>query len=229
MTVGKIIRKVPVVVGKCTGFAVNRTFFPHNRSAHLLVILGVDLFRIGRMISNFGLPMGPFQLQDLTGYGVALAVGKEFAKAFPDLIFNSPLVELLVKNGRNVKEILYLNFCDILFPLNSVVNPISVTDKEILEMILFPVVNEACRVLDEGIMVRASDLDIASVLGMTFPSYRHLYLHFEDQFTYAAQSSSTSDSDYLLFGSDGIVFWADTVGANHCAPATSSPSSKSRL
>ncbi|KAM3221484.1 hypothetical protein P3L10_020754 [Capsicum annuum] len=62
--------------------------------------------------------------------------------------------------------------------------PIFVTDQEIVEMILFPVVNEACRVLDEGIVVRASDLDVASVLVMSFPSYR-----------------------------GGIVFWADTVGA----------------
>lgn len=46
------------------------------------------------------------------------------------------------------------------------------TDQEIVEMVLFPVVNEACRVLDEGMVVRASDLDVASVLGMSFPSYR---------------------------------------------------------
>lgn len=50
--------------------------------------------------------------------------------------------------------------------------PISITDQEIAEMILFPVVNEACRVLDEGVVVRASDLDVASVLGMSFPKYR---------------------------------------------------------
>lgn len=58
--------------------------------------------------------------------------------------------------------------------------PISVTDEEIVEMILFPVVNEGCRVLDDGVVVRASDLDAASVLGMSFPSYRsavHTYLH----------------------------------------------------
>lgn len=50
--------------------------------------------------------------------------------------------------------------------------PINVTDEEIVEMIMFPVVNEACRVLDDGVVVRASDLDTASVLGMSFPSYR---------------------------------------------------------
>lgn len=56
--------------------------------------------------------------------------------------------------------------------LDHFLQPISVTDKEIVEMILFPVVNEACRVLEDGIMVRASDLDTASILGMSFPSYR---------------------------------------------------------
>lgn len=61
MTISKIIKKVPVVVSNCTGFAVNRTFFPYKQSAHILLLLGVDLFRIDRLIKNFGLPMGPFQ------------------------------------------------------------------------------------------------------------------------------------------------------------------------
>ncbi|GMI88578.1 ABNORMAL INFLORESCENCE MERISTEM [Hibiscus trionum] len=206
MTVGKVIKKVPVVVGNCTGFAVNRTFFPYTQGAHLLVSLGVDAFRIDRVISNFGLPVGPFQLQDLAGYGVAMAVGKEYEKAFPDRVFKTPLVELLVKNGRNGKNNgkgFYIyekgskpkpdpSVLPIIEESRRLTNimpagkPISVTDKEILEMLLFPVVNEACRVLEEGIVVRASDLDIASVLGMSFPSYR-----------------------------GGIVFWADIVGANH--------------
>ena len=61
IAVGKTIKKVPVVVGNCTGFAVNRAFFPYNQSAHLLANLGVDIFRIDKVISDFGLPMGPFQ------------------------------------------------------------------------------------------------------------------------------------------------------------------------
>uniref|UniRef100_A0A2C9UAQ8 Uncharacterized protein n=1 Tax=Manihot esculenta TaxID=3983 RepID=A0A2C9UAQ8_MANES len=179
LTVGKSIKKVPVVVGNCTGFAVNRTFFPYSQGAHILVNLGVDVFRIDRLISTFGLPMGPFQLQDLTGYGVAVAVGKNNGKGYyiyekgskpkPD-----PSVIPIIEESRRVTNIMPNG------------KPINVTDQEIVEMILFPVVNEACRVLDEGVVVRASDLDIASVLGMSFPSYR-----------------------------GGIVFWADTVGPKH--------------
>ncbi|XP_058114184.1 peroxisomal fatty acid beta-oxidation multifunctional protein [Magnolia sinica] len=206
MTVGKTIRKVPVVVGNCTGFAVNRTFFPYTQGAHILANLGVDVFRIDRAISSFGMPMGPFQLQDLAGYGVALAVGKEFASAFPDRTFPTMLVDLLVKSGRNGKNngkgyYIYekgskpkpdpsvqaiieesIRICNIM-PGGK---PISVSDQEIVEMVLFPVVNEACRVLDEGVVVRASDLDIASVLGMSFPTYR-----------------------------GGIVFWGDSVGSGY--------------
>lgn len=206
MAVGKAIKKVPVVVGNCAGFAVNRTFFPYTQSAHILVNLGVDVFRIDRLISSFGLPMGPFQLQDLAGYGVAVAVSKIFADAFPDRTFRSPLVDLLIKDGRNGKNngkgyYIYQkgskpkpdsSVLPIIEEARRTTNimpggkPITITDKEVVEMILFPVVNEACRVLDEGFVVRASDLDVASVLGMSFPSYR-----------------------------GGIVFWADTVGPKH--------------
>ncbi|GAA0141307.1 dehydrogenase [Lithospermum erythrorhizon] len=206
MTVGKTIKKVPVVVGNCTGFAVNRTFFPYTQSALFLVNLGVDLFRIDQLISSFGLPMGPFQLQDVSGYGVAIAVGKEFATAFPDRTLRSPLIELMIKNGRNGKSngkgyYIHekgskpkpdLSVQSIIEESRRLTNampggkPIAVSDQEVVDMILFPVVNEACRVMDEGIVIRASDLDVASVLGMGFPSYR-----------------------------GGIVFWADLVGAGH--------------
>ncbi|XP_073043286.1 peroxisomal fatty acid beta-oxidation multifunctional protein AIM1-like [Primulina eburnea] len=206
MTAGKTIKKVPVVVGNCTGFAVNRTFFPYSQSAHLLANLGVDVFRIDQLISNFGLPMGPFQLQDVAGYGVAVATTKEFSLSFPDRTFASPLVDLLMKNGRNGKSngkgyYIYekgskpkpdpsvLPIIEESRRLTNIMpggKPITVTDEEIIEMILFPVVNEACRVLDDGIVVQASDLDVASVLGMSFPSYR-----------------------------GGIVYWADTIGADY--------------
>ncbi|GER45401.1 fatty acid oxidation complex subunit alpha [Striga asiatica] len=206
MTVGKAIKKVPVVVGNCTGFAVNRTFFPYSQSAHLLVNMGVDVFRIDRLIHDFGLPMGPFQLQDVAGYGVVVATTKEFSSSFPDRTFQSPLVELLLKNGRNGKNngkgyYIYekgskpkpdptvLPIIEESRRLTNVMpggKPISVSDEEIVEMILFPVVNEACRVLDDGIVVRASDLDVASILGMSFPSYR-----------------------------GGLIYWADTIGAHH--------------
>ncbi|MBA0777468.1 hypothetical protein Gotri_005483 [Gossypium trilobum] len=191
LTVGKIMKKVPIVVLNCTGFAVNRSFFPYMQIPHLLVHLGVDLFRIDRAIRNFGFPLGPFQLQDLGGFRLGKASGKEYENAFPDRTFRSPLTELLLKNGRNGKsngkgfyvhekgskpkpDPSVLPIVDESRKLMNIMpggKPISVTDEEITEMVLFPTINEACRVLDEGVVARASDLDVASVLGMSFPSY----------------------------------------------------------
>ncbi|KAG8070505.1 hypothetical protein GUJ93_ZPchr0006g41151 [Zizania palustris] len=204
ITVGKMIKKVPVVVGNCTGFAVNRTFFPYTQGSHLLVSIGIDVFRIDRVISSFGMPMGPFQLQDLAGYGVALAVKDIYVSAFGTRNFDSDLVDLMVANGRqgksNGKGYYIYEKGGRPKPDPSVQlvideyrrhakmmpggKPVTLTDQDILEMIFFPVVNEACRVMDENVVIRASDLDIASILGMGFPKYR-----------------------------GGLVFWADTIGA----------------
>lgn len=57
----KIIQKVPIVVKNCTGFAVNRTFFPYMQGADMLANLGVDVFRVDRVITEFGMRIGPFQ------------------------------------------------------------------------------------------------------------------------------------------------------------------------
>ncbi|VAH56918.1 unnamed protein product [Triticum turgidum subsp. durum] len=206
ITVGKIIKKIPVVVGNCTGFAVNRTFFPYTQGAQLLVSLGIDLFRIDRIISNFGMPMGPFQLQDLAGYGVALAVKDIYAAAFGTRNFNSVLVDLMAETGRQGKSngkgyYLYEkgakpkpdpNVQHVIDEYRRQAKtmpggkPVTLSDQDILEMVFFPVVNEACRVMDENVVIRAADLDIASVLGMGFPKYR-----------------------------GGLIFWADTVGASY--------------
>ncbi|KAH9320634.1 hypothetical protein KI387_015273, partial [Taxus chinensis] len=206
MNLGKIIKKVPVVVGNCTGFAVNRMFFPYTHSAQLLANLGVDIFRIDRVVTSFGMPMGPFRLLDLIGYEVSTEVGKQFASAFPDRIFKSPITSLMIENKRagekngkgfylydekrkahpdpTVKEIIEQSIkITQLMPGGK---PIVVTDQDILEMLFFPFVNEACRVLNEGIAVKASDLDVSSVLGFGFPAYR-----------------------------GGLMFWADNVGARH--------------
>ncbi|TVU32598.1 hypothetical protein EJB05_24335, partial [Eragrostis curvula] len=189
ITVGKIIKKVPVVVGNCTGFAVNRTFFPYTQGSHLLVSLGIDVFRIDRVISSFGMPMGPFQLQDVAGYGVALAVKEIYSAAFGERNLDSDLVDLMVQDGRqgksNGKGYYIYEKGGKPKPDPSVQNvieeyrkrakrmpagkPVTLTDQDILEMIFFPVVNEACRVMDENVVIRASDLDIASILGMGFP------------------------------------------------------------
>ncbi|XP_030463124.2 glyoxysomal fatty acid beta-oxidation multifunctional protein MFP-a [Syzygium oleosum] len=206
LDVGKKIKKTPVVVGNCTGFAVNRMFFPYTMAAMLLVECGADLYQIDRVITKFGMPMGPFRLADLVGFGVAIATGAQFIQNFPERTYKSMLTPLLQEDkrlGEATRKGFYLyddrrkaspdpelkKYVEKARSISGVsVDPklVKLPEKDIVEMTFFPVVNEACRVLDEGIAVKAADLDIASVMGMGFPPYR-----------------------------GGIIFWADSLGSKY--------------
>ncbi|KAJ6911963.1 glyoxysomal fatty acid beta-oxidation multifunctional protein MFP-a-like isoform X2 [Populus alba x Populus x berolinensis] len=206
LDVGKKIRKTPVLVGNCTGFAVNRMFFPYTQAAILLVEHGVDLYQIDRVITKFGMPMGPFRLADLVGFGVAIATGMQFVENFPERTYKSMLLPLMQEDkrgGETTFKGFYLyddrrkakpdpelrKYIEKARSISGVaVDPklAKLPEKDIVEMIFFPVVNEACRVLAEGIAVKAADLDIASLMGMGFPPYR-----------------------------GGIMFWADSFGSKY--------------
>ncbi|KAE8736040.1 Glyoxysomal fatty acid beta-oxidation multifunctional protein MFP-a [Hibiscus syriacus] len=206
LNVGKKIRKTPIVVGNCTGFAVNRMFFPYSQAGLFLVERGTDVYRIDRVITKFGMPMGPFRLADLVGFGVGIATGMQFIENFPDRTYKSMLVPIMLEDKRSGEATgkgfyLYDNkrkarpdpelnkYIEQSRSISGVaVDPkfVKLSDKDIAEMIFFPVVNEACRVFAEGIAVKAADLDIAAVMGMGFPPYR-----------------------------GGIMFWADSLGSNY--------------
>nr|XP_016440409.1 PREDICTED: glyoxysomal fatty acid beta-oxidation multifunctional protein MFP-a-like [Nicotiana tabacum] len=196
LDVGKKIKKTPVVVRNCTGFAVNRMFFPYTQAALLLVEHGTDMYCIDRAFTKFGMHMGPFRLCDLIGIGVAMATEAQFILNMPDRTYKSMLIPLMqqdkrlgettqrgfyiyderckakpdpeikkyIEKARDISgvstdtKLLHLSVLD----LNQLEK---LSDKDIVEMISFPVVNEACRLLAEGIAVKAADLDIASVMG----------------------------------------------------------------
>ncbi|KAI3828946.1 hypothetical protein L1987_03058 [Smallanthus sonchifolius] len=206
LDVGRKIRKTPVVVGNCTGFAVNRMFFPYTQAAILLVERGADVYKVDRAITKFGMPMGPFRLCDLVGFGVAVASGSQFVVNFPERTYKSMLIPLMQEDKRAGETTrrgfyLYNDKCKA-SPDREIkkyiekareISGISVepkfgklSDKNIIETVFFPVVNEACRVYAEGIAIKAADLDIAGVMGMGFPPYR-----------------------------GGIMFWGDSVGSKY--------------
>eukprot|EP00268_Persea_americana_P031369 TRINITY_DN3050_c0_g2_i3.p1 TRINITY_DN3050_c0_g2~~TRINITY_DN3050_c0_g2_i3.p1 ORF type:complete len:728 (-),score=159.83 TRINITY_DN3050_c0_g2_i3:358-2541(-) len=206
LDVGKKIRKTPIVVGNCTGFAVNRMFFPYSQSAFLFVDHGLDVYQIDHAVTKFGMPMGPFRMVDLVGFGVALATGKQFVENFSDRCYRSALMSFMIEDKRAGEATgkgfyLYDNkrkaspdpelkkYIESSRSFAGVsVDPklMKLSDKDIVEMVFFPVVNEACRVLAEGIAVKATDLDIASVMGFGFPPYR-----------------------------GGVMFWADSLGSRY--------------
>ncbi|KAF5465456.1 hypothetical protein F2P56_015465 [Juglans regia] len=206
LDVGKKIKKTPVVVGNCTGFAVNRMFFPYSQAAILLVEHGTDPYQIDRASTKFGMPMGPFRLADLVGFGVAIATGMQYIEHFPERTYKSMLIPLMQedkRSGQSTRKGFYIydekrkaspdpelyKYIEKSRSISGVtIDPklVKLPEKDIVEMIFLPVVNEACRVLAEGIAVKAADLDIAAVMGMGFPPYR-----------------------------GGIMFWADSLGSKY--------------
>lgn len=203
----KQIKKMPVVVGNCTGFAVNRVFYPYTMAACLLVDLGLDPYRIDAVIKDkFGMPMGPFRLSDLVGGDVGVHVGMNIMESFPDRVYPATLIPSLVAAKRlgektgagfykfDAKRKAHADpeglapFLAASRAKNSMRKPSSMSDEDIIEFIFFPVVNEGARVIAERIVSKASDLDVASVLGMGFPPFR-----------------------------GGLIKWADTVGAPRIA------------
>jgi len=202
------IKKTPVLVGNCTGFAVNRVFFPYTMAACLLVDIGVDPYRIDRVISGkFGMPYGPFRLSDLVGADIGMHVGRNFVETFPDRVYVTQLMILMnthkrlgEKTGKGFYKFTKTrkatpdpDLADIIKKSRAAAGLIDnggqlpkLTDQDIIELVFFPVVNEGCRVIAEGIVAKPSDLDIASILGMGFPPYR-----------------------------GGLIFWADLVGARY--------------
>lgn len=205
LEMGLKIKKTPVVVGNCTGFAVNRVFFPYTMAACMLVDLGADPYLIDKVIKGqFGMPMGPFRLSDLVGGDVGLHVGKNFVESFPDRTYKSALIPMLndmkrlgEKTGRGFykyegrKQLPDPELKDLVAKSMQAAGLAQhaaafkgMTPKDIMEFIFFPVVNEGCRVVAEGVVDKPSDLDVASVMAMGFPAPK-----------------------------GGLIFWGDLVGA----------------
>lgn len=205
----KRLGKTPIVVGNCTGFAVNRVFFPYTMAACLAVDLGVDPYRLDALVAGtFGMPMGPFRLSDLVGGDVGSHVGANIVAAFPDRVYPATLIPSLVAAGRLGEKSGAGFYRHDAAARRAAPDPAGLapflaasrqrcplprpsagfSDDELLQFVWYPVVNEAARVIDERVVDKASDLDVASVLGMGFPAWR-----------------------------GGLVHWADEVGAARCA------------
>eukprot|EP00191_Tetraselmis_sp_GSL018_P016528 CAMPEP_0177592728 /NCGR_PEP_ID=MMETSP0419_2-20121207/8721_1 /TAXON_ID=582737 /ORGANISM="Tetraselmis sp., Strain GSL018" /LENGTH=580 /DNA_ID=CAMNT_0019083627 /DNA_START=497 /DNA_END=2240 /DNA_ORIENTATION=+ len=187
------IRKSPVVVGNCTGFAVNRCFFPYNMAAMMLVDLGLDPYKIDRDIKEgFGMPMGPFALSDLVGADIGFHVGSNFVESFPERVYQSTmLVEMNRQRrlGQKTGAGFYRyggdgrrgapdpeGICPFVDHSRRAAKlpaaAAGMSTQDVIEFVFFPVVNEGCRIVAEGIVDKPADLDVAIVLGMGFPAFR---------------------------------------------------------
>ena len=179
MQLARKIGKVAVLVGVCHGFVGNRMLSQRQREAQKLVLEGAMPWDVDRVIYDFGLPMGPFAMSDLAGLDIGWS--KETSKS-------STIREILCEMGRrgqktgagfydydearNAKPSPVVEKIVLDFAAKKGINRRTISDEEILERCIYPMINEGAKILEEGIAQRASDIDIVWINGYGWPVYR---------------------------------------------------------
>jgi 3-hydroxyacyl-CoA dehydrogenase len=188
LAVAKKFGKTGVVVGNCFGFVGNRMMFPYMREAQFLVEEGATPSDVDRALTNFGMAMGIFAVDDMGGIDVAWRVRQEF-KHLVDPKLRAPLVaDKLVAMNRlgqktgagwfrydeNRKAIADPEIEALIRATarEAGIPPRTITSEEVVERCLYVMINEGARILEEGFALRAGDIDTIYLNGYGFPSYR---------------------------------------------------------
>ena len=189
LTLSKRLGKVGVVVGVCDSFAANRMLYPYSRQAQFLIEEGAFPEQVDRVIQDFGFPMGPFALSDLAGIDVGWRVRQHREHSRPKHLRYSAIADRLYEMGRYGQKTSkgwyqYEEGSRIPIPDPDVVDLVlgtskeleidrrEISDEEILQRCMYPLINEGARILEEGIAQRASDLNVVWLYGFGFPRYR---------------------------------------------------------
>ncbi len=184
--------KTPLVVGDCAGFLVNRIFAVHMNEAIWMLEEGVPLEVIDKAMTKFGMPMGPFTVADEVGNDVCYKVGLIFEKAYGERLKFPPFGQTLYDahlSGKKIGKGFYLYNGK-----EKKVNPEiaqlvgekeidNLPEKTIVERIVFMMINEAMRCLEEGIVKEPAHVDVAVILGIGFPPFRGGLLRYADHLT----------------------------------------------
>jgi 3-hydroxyacyl-CoA dehydrogenase len=190
MAVGRKIGKVPVVVGVCHGFVGNRMLSPRQNQAERLLLEGALPRDVDAAAVEFGFPMGPFAMSDLAGIDVgwrirkALGTRNEIGDALADMGRYGQKTGrgfyIYEKGSRSpisdpeVEEIIAAASKRLGIPRRQI------DKKEIVERLIFPMINEGAKILDEGIAYRASDIDVIWVYGYGWPIWRGGPMYYAD-------------------------------------------------
>lgn len=187
MALGKSLKKVAVLAGNCDGFIGNRMLHGYLREANFLLEEGASPQQVDAALENFGLAMGPFRMGDLAGLDVGWRIRKGKAHLRPADERYSPVADRLCEMGRFGQKTgagfyRYEGRDAIPDPVTDEIILASakeqgierreISDEEIVQRCMYPLVNEGARILEEGIAIRASDIDITYLFGYGFPVYR---------------------------------------------------------
>jgi 3-hydroxyacyl-CoA dehydrogenase len=188
MALAKKIRKTAVVSGVCDGFIGNRMIEQYSRQAGFLLEEGCTPQQVDKAIEKFGFAMGPFRMGDLAGNDIGWAIRKRRYVDKPGLRY-SKTADLLCELGRfgqktgagwydyhpGKRDAIASPVVTEMIEKHRAalgITPRKVSDEEIVQRLVFSLVNEGARLLEEGIAQRASDIDMVYLTGYGFPLHR---------------------------------------------------------
>ncbi|RQR84499.1 3-hydroxyacyl-CoA dehydrogenase [Burkholderia sp. Bp9012] len=188
MAVAKKIRKTAVVSGVCDGFIGNRMIEQYIRQALFMLEEGALPAQVDRAIEKFGFAMGPFRMSDLAGNDIGWAIRKRRYVEQPDLHY-SKIADRLCEEGRfgqktgggwydyvpgerKAKPSALVDEMVVAYSKERGVERRKIGDDEIVERLVFALVNEGAKILEEKIASKASDIDMVYLTGYGFPLWR---------------------------------------------------------
>ena len=188
MTLAKQIKKTAVVSGVCDGFIGNRMIEQYGRQAGFLLDEGCTPAQVDKAVEKFGFAMGPFRMGDLAGNDIGWAIRKRRYTEQPGMKY-SKTADLLCEQGRFGQKTGsgwydYLPGKREAVPSTEVVKmiedhraslgiaPRRISDEEIVQRLVYALINEAARILEEGIASKAGDIDMVYLMGYGFPMWR---------------------------------------------------------
>ncbi|WP_218396325.1 3-hydroxyacyl-CoA dehydrogenase NAD-binding domain-containing protein [Alteromonas lipotrueae] len=199
MKLAKRIKKVAVLVGVCFGFVGNRMIEPYGREANRLLLEGASPEQVDRVLTQFGMPMGPFTMGDMAGLDIGYYV-RQSRQAFisHDPSYGAVADRLVEKdrNGLKTGRGAYLYEAGSRVPIPDpevleiakqeaarlgVTQRDDISDEEILVRCLYTLINEGACILEEGIAAKSSDIDVIYVYGYGFPVYRGGPMQYADE------------------------------------------------
>ncbi len=187
MKLARKIGKIAVLVGVCPGFVGNRILGARQREANKLIMEGAMPWDVDRVLYDFGFPMGPFAMSDLAGLDIGWVKEKSHGETIRDVLCEMDRRGQKTGAGwydydenRNAKPSPVTEKILHDFIVKSGANPRKISDEEILERCIYPMINEGARILDDGKAIRPSDIDVVWENGYGWPVYRGGPMWFGD-------------------------------------------------
>ena len=196
MALGKKIKKTCVVSGVCDGFIGNRMIEQYSRQAGFLLDEGCTPVQVDKALEKFGMAMGPFRMGDLAGNDIGWYIRKRRALDNPGLNY-SKTADKLCELGRYGQKTSagwydYVPGKRDAIPSKIVtdmieahrtelgITPRKISDEEIVHRLIYALVNEGAKIVEEGIAMRASDIDMVYLSGYGFPLHRGGPMNYAD-------------------------------------------------